>query len=175
MTHPAPRATSPGLPTTRPADASRAPERSSPAPASDDDDDVPGHVAPTVKRRVVHEFRRCGVLPARGFAERPEVDTSLTGAYGRTLAMLLVALALVGCGTSQAGRVLRAENDYSYHLARYTEVCPDPAVTQGCIEKAQRLKTWHGAVQEAAEALKRGGKCPLQIERLEKVAKEYPR
>lgn len=129
MIHPSPRATSPGLPTTRPAETSRAPERSSPAPAS----------------------------------------------RGKTLAMLLVALALVGCGSTQAGRVLRAENDYSYYLARYAETCPDPAVTQACIEKAQRLKTWHGAVQEAAEALRRGGECPLQIERLEKVAKEYPR
>lgn len=94
---------------------------------------------------------------------------------GKALAMLLVALSLVGCGTSQAGRVLRAENDYSYYLARYAETCPDPAVTPECIQKAQRLGTWHGAVQEAAEALKRGGECPLQIERLEKVAKEYPR
>lgn len=95
----------------------------------------------------------------------------------RAASILLACLtiATVGCGTSQAGHVLRSANDYSYYAARYAETCPDPAVTQGCIEKAQRLQAWHGAVAEAKEALARGGACPLQVERLQRLAKEYPR
>lgn len=88
---------------------------------------------------------------------------------------VLVLLLAAGCGTSQAGRVLRAENDYAFARARYAEQCPEPPVDVGCVDLAKRLKAWHGAIQEAAEALKRGGDCPLQIERLEKLAKEYPR
>ncbi len=176
MTIPSARSNRPGHPATHPTETSRAPERSSPVPASEDDD-VPGHVAPTVRRRIVHEFRRCGVLPARGFAdpERPEANTSLTGAYGRAFAMALIALSLVGCGTGQAGKVLRAENAYAFYRARYAEACPEPPVSAPCLDKAGRLRALHGAVQEAADALKRGGPCPLQVERLERLAEEYPR
>jgi len=112
--------------------------------------------------------------PAHSGAER-QAGPAPASLLGRLLATALVALALIGCGTSQAGHVLRSANDYSYYAARYAETCPDPAVTQACIEKAQRLQAWHGAVNEAKDALARGGDCPLQVERLQRLAKEYPR
>ena len=130
MTHPATRSNRPG----HPAETSRVPERSSPAPASDWRDRL-----------------------------------------GAFFASVLVALALVGCGTSQGERVLRAENAYAFYRARYAEACPEPPVSAPCLDRAGRLRALHGAVQEAADALKRGGPCPLQVERLERLAEEYPR
>ena len=85
-------------------------------------------------------------------------------------AMALVILA-AGCRTPTTDKAMSSVNSYYFYNARYEERCV-PEGPKGCAATKAALDKWHAGLNEAKEAISRGGKLPLQIERLKSLEKE---
>jgi len=86
---------------------------------------------------------------------------------------LVVAFAALacGCGTSQPDRVMASVNAFHYYNARYEERCV-PSGPKGCAATNTALRAWRKGLDEAGEALKRGGEIPLQVAHVKRLEKE---
>ena len=82
------------------------------------------------------------------------------------------AFLLAGC-TSPARQILTSANGYHYYHARYQEACPSrSAPADLCSSWYAGLSRWHKRLNEANDALQRGGKLPLQLRAVKKSEKE---
>lgn len=75
--------------------------------------------------------------------------------------LLLASGAAVSCSSN---KILTSSNSWAFHTARYNESCVNPA--PGCACRHEALARWRGALDEARDAVRRGGKYPLQIRAL---------
>ncbi len=89
----------------------------------------------------------------------------------RQAGLLLLPLAAFSCA-SPASKILTSANGYHWHSARYEETCRSQPVPQDCPSRADVLRRWYTALDEANAALQRGGKLPLQLDALKSVEKE---
>lgn len=94
-------------------------------------------------------------------------------AWRRVLGAALVAAPFSACSlvdqfftTPTSAKLAAAANDYWYWSERYTEKCgakPAPATCDGAYVTLMRTRA---DLEKANDALKRGGKLPLQMSRL---------
>lgn len=87
------------------------------------------------------------------------------------LSVMCMAGFMAGCA-SPARQILTSANSYHYHSARYEEACRSQPRPVSCDKRADTLRRWYTALQEANAALQRGGGLPLQTAALKKVEKE---
>lgn len=107
---------------------------------------------------------------------RPSLAT-LPGPYAPRMPRPLLVLLLLGAGTffGCAGRdgktILTSANGYSFAEARYGEACVLASAPE-CPARYKAVIRWKKALDEAAEAYKRGGKLPDQLGALEAAETE---
>ena len=94
---------------------------------------------------------------------------TLPGSYApRKFPRPLLVLFLLGAGTlSCSGRdgrvILTSSNGYAFAEARYSERCQIAGASPECRTTYNAIRRWKTALDEAAEAYKRGGKLPDQM------------
>lgn len=95
----------------------------------------------------------------------------VVSSYGVTV-LLLSSLLGLGCSSSTT-QILTSANAYHYHHSRYSEQCVGDHATgaPNCAERFHALQDWRKYLEEAEEAVERGGKLPLQLHALEAVEK----
>ena len=88
------------------------------------------------------------------------------------LSAMCMAGFMAGCA-SPAKQILTSANGYHYYHARYQEACPSrSAPADLCSSWYAGLSRWHKRLNEANDALQRGGKLPLQLRAVKKSEKE---
>lgn len=84
--------------------------------------------------------------------------------------LIALALCLFGCASKDSTKVVSAANEWAFWKARYVDQCVSvPAVPTYCSKAHEGLAVSAAAIEEANEALKRGGKLRLQIRRMRRV------
>lgn len=108
------------------------------------------------------------------------VRTDLPGSYaprkGSTRPLLVLLLLGAGTLSGCAGRdgrvILTSSNGYAFHEARHSERCQIAGASPECRVTYNALTRWKKALDEAAEAYKRGGKLPDQLGALKAAENE---
>lgn len=75
----------------------------------------------------------------------------------------LAVVIFLGSGCS-SGKVLNSANDWAYYTSRWNEECFASSTLCECRHEA--LARWRKLLDEARDAVQRGGKYPLQIKAL---------
>mgnify|MGYP006870532208 CR=1 FL=1 len=88
-----------------------------------------------------------------------------------SLGALALLLGAAGCRTSEPDKVMASVNAFHFYNARYEERCV-PQGPVGCASMNAALKKWRGGLDEAGDALKRGGAMPLQVAHVQTLQKE---
>lgn len=94
----------------------------------------------------------------------------VVSSYG--VAVLLSSLLGSGCSSPEI-KIMSSANAYYYYYSRYSEQCVgDYAIgAPNCAERFHALQDWRKYLEEAEEAVGRGGKLPLQLQALKDVEK----
>ena len=87
--------------------------------------------------------------------------------------VIAVALAIAGCSSSEPVKVASSVNAFHFINARYEEKCVAVVgPVKECRATNAALLQWKKALGESDEAVRRGGKLPLQIKYVKKLEKE---
>lgn len=95
----------------------------------------------------------------------------------RPIALLVVLALAGGCSlleTDQAKAILTNANGYAFYETRYAEACVEVVGPPTCKAQQTWLKAWKKHLGEANDALKRGGRAPLQLKQIKRDAKAKP-
>jgi hypothetical protein len=103
----------------------------------------------------------CGLTPRRHSFPGGAVDSPRRPLH---LFVLFTALLAVGC-SSPATKVLTSANAWAWANARYEERCV-LVPGAGCEGTHAALAGWRTRLDEAEQALERGGSLPLQLKEL---------
>lgn len=112
-------------------------------------------------------MRPTTVLPPRGLTPRgPFLPGGAADSPRRPLHLFPLAIALLLSGCSRpAEKVLTSANAWAWANARYEERCV-LVPGDGCDQTHAALAAWRTRLDEAEDALERGGRLPRQLHEL---------